>query len=655
MSTSDDQTPTYAGVGTAELREGVAETSDGDPYVIHGVAIGAGDITRTDDGDKKLWTAEALQDAAKTLEGRPLVRHHENTAEGRIGTVTKTDFVPDVGVVYEAEIAPHYEDLAKDVEAGIQEVSVRALHRDSDLLDRDEDTGALRIDETVFDNLSIVHKGEAPSNTAEPGPSPTLSPGEDIADAARAPATASETESPGEVATLSRSVEFPDGEAVAELLQTTAETDVANDDQTASPDEADSSSADEATEVDDEVSDEDADGSATDEDGQLQEDEADVEEAEAEEVEGDSTEPDEADETEAQEMDDEAEVAELKSVAGVSFTGTSSGKLDESAIPNDDYESHYLFPADTKSDSSYPVVDADGDLRRGNVESAYELGARGGVSEDELHSKLRSLNDEFDDPPIDFEASEEAETTPEASDATSDEDDGASSQSRQIEFAQLSDSSSTHYATMTDIDYTEASEDAIEDLDDPVVVEKSEVEALGEKAERADELDERLDELNSSLEELSEDRELLADVDREKVEELAESDDPVVIESEELEAQKELVDETGEIYAEELEQYGPFDAEELMDRYTPAELREKIDDHEEAELSATIDEEPEPEGETVESEELSETAEEAEREELEEDAREMVADELESIGWDRQAEKVRSGEMDLEELGVEIE
>lgn len=94
---------------------------------------------------------------------------------------------------------------------------------------------------------------------------------------------------------------------------------------------------------------------------------------------------------------------EKKRAAGVQFTGTASGKLDESEIPNDDYEDHYLYPGDTKSDSSYAVVDASGDLRRGNVESAYQLGARGGVSEDDLHSKLSQLNDEFDSPPIDPE------------------------------------------------------------------------------------------------------------------------------------------------------------------------------------------------------------------------------------------------------------
>lgn len=95
--------------------------------------------------------------------------------------------------------------------------------------------------------------------------------------------------------------------------------------------------------------------------------------------------------------------AETQTVAGVTFRGTKSGELDESEIPNDNYESHYLFPADTKTESSYPVVDADGFLRSGNLEAAKQLGARGNVSEEELMSKLKALNKVFDNPPLTFE------------------------------------------------------------------------------------------------------------------------------------------------------------------------------------------------------------------------------------------------------------
>jgi hypothetical protein len=88
-----------------------------------------------------------------------------------------------------------------------------------------------------------------------------------------------------------------------------------------------------------------------------------------------------------------------KTVAGVTFTDTSSGELDESEIPSEDYEPHYLYPGDTKSESSYPVVDADGVLRKGNVEAAWELGARGDVDADEHDRKLMQLAEEFNSPP----------------------------------------------------------------------------------------------------------------------------------------------------------------------------------------------------------------------------------------------------------------
>jgi hypothetical protein len=90
---------------------------------------------------------------------------------------------------------------------------------------------------------------------------------------------------------------------------------------------------------------------------------------------------------------------EGKTVAGVTFTDTGDGELDESEIPSEDFESHYLYPGDTKSESSYPVVDGDGVLRKGNVEAAWSLGARGDIDADEHDRKLMALGDEFENPP----------------------------------------------------------------------------------------------------------------------------------------------------------------------------------------------------------------------------------------------------------------
>ncbi|QLH77460.1 hypothetical protein HZS55_09195 [Halosimplex rubrum] len=102
-------------------------------------------------------------------------------------------------------------------------------------------------------------------------------------------------------------------------------------------------------------------------------------------------------------LDTGAELNAYTTESGVRYRGTRGGKLDESAIPNDDYEPHHLFDADTKSASSYPVVDSDGYLRRGNVAAAYSVGPRGSASREDLHGKLRPLNDAFSTPPIDPE------------------------------------------------------------------------------------------------------------------------------------------------------------------------------------------------------------------------------------------------------------
>jgi hypothetical protein len=89
----------------------------------------------------------------------------------------------------------------------------------------------------------------------------------------------------------------------------------------------------------------------------------------------------------------------LKEVAGVEFDGTATGDLDESELPSEGYEDHYLYPGDTKSESSYPVVDSAGNLRKGNVDAAWQLGARGGRDEESHDRRLMELAQEFDSPP----------------------------------------------------------------------------------------------------------------------------------------------------------------------------------------------------------------------------------------------------------------
>lgn len=94
----------------------------------------------------------------------------------------------------------------------------------------------------------------------------------------------------------------------------------------------------------------------------------------------------------------------MPEACGVSWSGTSGGKLDESAIPDPpEHSSHYLNAAETKGDSSFPVVDGEGNLRAGNVNSAWDMRGRGeGVSEE----CLRKLADAFEEDPLPESANE---------------------------------------------------------------------------------------------------------------------------------------------------------------------------------------------------------------------------------------------------------
>lgn len=145
----------------------------GPPYAVHGVALGAGDVTKGASGVKKQWPASELKKSADSLEGTNLVVDHENNADGVVGTVTKAGYKEGTGIVYEAEL--YDEDLADKIENGLLEVSIRGYHADVDNLEEDNDTGALIVEDITFDNLSIVPQGASPSNTLEMGEHEELS------------------------------------------------------------------------------------------------------------------------------------------------------------------------------------------------------------------------------------------------------------------------------------------------------------------------------------------------------------------------------------------------------------------------------------------------------------------------------------------------
>lgn len=665
-----------AGIGSAHLSDALDQDA---PFTIHGVAIGADDVTLGSSGVKKVWPGEELEKAATSLEGKPLVKDHHNSVDGVIGQVTDARFREGVGVLYEAEIDEQFEETAQKIANGRLDVSARAFHAPTEELEEDDDTGALVVEDVEFDNLSVVTQGAAPSNTVQVGESSAMADGldkdrglqpaelraafdyddHDIDDSDRDDLGLHVIRMWGH---LPLDEEFVDGEeidgVISNLESHEAVTVVRGEGEDRLLLVVDSAVVDSNSELNEHVR---STVEGTPFDVHDEWDWIDRAEEEFEAHEGVLDAVDELLSGTNPHNDDgsDEESEELKSVAGVTFTGTATGKLEESEIPNDDFESHYLFDADTKSDSSYPVVDGDGNLRRGNVESAFELGARGGVSESELHSKLEALNDEFENPPIDSEEFSNDEEESSSSGPTTETESitvpvfGESSVSSPS-VAQLS---TTHHDIMTDYQFSDASEETIEEMEDPVLAEREDVESLREKAERADDLSDRLDSMNETLDELAEAKETLDELDDDHIEELREFDDAVVLGSDEHDELTGLVDEIGQIYAEELAEYSPFDAEELQERWTPLELRDKVNEHDEASLERTIEsgEDPDPNGGDATEEELEQGTGEAEREELEEAAREEIATELDEMGWNRQAEKVREGEFSLDDLGVEIE
>jgi len=332
----------------------------------------------------------------------------------------------------------------------------------------------------------------------------------------------------------------------------------------------------------------------------------------------------------------------------VTFEGTKMGDLDETALPSEGFEPHYIFPSDIKSDSSYPVVDADGQLRRGNVDAAWQLRGQGDydVSQETLEAFLMQLNEEFDSPPIDMEDAEEMGARSSLTVATIASD-------RPSRSAQTT----ATISTMNEITYDGADKETIASLSDPVVVERADLESVRDEADRADNVEEELSELRAELGAFSDAQDILSEIDEATVEELAEADEPVVIEAGEFETQEKVVEQAAGIYAEELANHSPFSAEELSDRWDPAELRDKVEDHDEAELSASIEtEEPAPSGGSASTEELSGVDEDSRTAEMEESAaRSFVAEELEKFGWDKQAEKVREGDIPVDAFDIAIE
>lgn len=739
------QASDYAGIGTVYLLSGSEELEEDESFVLHGVALGEGDVTIGQSGVKKVWPAEALREAAATLEGQPLVKDHINTTEGNVGTVTQAEYRPGVGVVYEAEIAPHYEDLAKDVEAGLMEVSARVFHAPEDQLEEDESTGALVVEDAYFDNLSVVNRGASPSNTAEPGP---IADAVGDMDTVEASATIG-----GEMATavLERSVNFdavndspisesePDDSGQEEMAdveenmahsedysKNSIETDFASIEIEHQSSDGESITVDsawanipfyvcshlegtdyihgqsmlsgsigetgpfnageevedvtieleeplsESTEVFATLHYANPDGEKGShilaKDGYIQ-DCATIVVEDSEEMsattEDTPTDPEEEVATDDEETEEDAEednnedsddagdeegtVDELDvRVHEPQFEETTTNDvsdldLEDWGFEDDDWDEldevaqevvaeHFLasesgFPPESFDDLTLPVVTADGELSEPALRDALdEQDVLGDDVAGDVEEIVSELLDEFDSVEENADYRGEQYSVAIVQPATGTD-----------QFAALSIADSSNMINYEEIS-TEELGDGV-DLDGKVLVDQSELESLSEQAEKADKVEDELGQLSEKLDDQSEAQEIVAELSEEDIEMIESEDDTAVVEAE----LAEMVEDVTSIYAEELEKYSPFSAEELADRWSPLDLKAKIDDHDEAELSATIEEtEPEPEGGSASEEELSQTEEDVEEEEL----REQYAANLEDQGWERQAEKIRAGELD---------
>ncbi|ELZ12493.1 hypothetical protein C478_10466 [Natrinema thermotolerans DSM 11552] len=164
---------------TARLTAG-QDDDDEPPWRFSGIAVAAGDILHMDDGTRVLMTAEELQKAAESQAGEPLTTDHPEDDDGRpvypppteetVGKVPKAGWIEEADAVgYEA--TTHDRDIADGVRGGTYEVSVHPRFQVEPYDDPEADVKASNI---KFLDLSVVSKGDSPSNTAEWGPNEAL-------------------------------------------------------------------------------------------------------------------------------------------------------------------------------------------------------------------------------------------------------------------------------------------------------------------------------------------------------------------------------------------------------------------------------------------------------------------------------------------------
>jgi hypothetical protein len=191
--------------------------------------------------------------------------------------------------------------------------------------------------------------------------------------------------------------------------------------------------------------------------------------------------------------------------------------------------------------------------------------------------------------------------------------------------------------------------DAISAMKDPTILDTAElafddIDDLRSTAQEAEELRAEVAELEGDIEELEA---TLEGVDEARLTELRDRTDPVVLESDRLEELTVLEDELSALFADELSAHSPFEAEELADRFGPMELYDRVEESDDVDLVAELgDAEANARSGDTRDDEAEELA--ASEPTDEHDELEGYVEELRKLGFDEQADKIESGEIDVE-------
>jgi len=517
--------------------------------VVHGIAHGEDELT-LGLNSPKYWPAAELKRAAPTLEGQTVYKIHGDGDREAVGRVLRSAYQAGLGVVYEAGIDDS--EVAAELVSGQREVSIEAGNPSD--VDQHGETGATIMRDYEYTGLATPKKGASEGNYTAPGTADN--------NPAVAALSAASLESVLDGEDLNAALAVGDDEWSADMrlfrvVPALGDRDKYDDDvlgvgvafpesgvyvdwhTAAFPDELDDPHVSEYGSI------------------------SDLRKATGNQI-VDFMPPSGARaaslsnlaEMAPEGFDVEAALNSYQSTGGVRFRGTRDGKLDKSELPSDGFEQYFLFDGDTKSASSYPVVDSDGYLRRGNVAAAYSVGPRGRASREELHEKLRPLNEAFRTPPINPEKLETTDQTEAEMAALADDLDARAVLAATADVPRPDDPSG-------EVLGDDSTETNMTDDNDPT----HDIEAL---LERVDEKDEEIESLEADLEAKEDELE-------EKEDEIAELED----EAEDLREQNEAAREQ---YAAALAEADTvFDEDELAERYTLAELSEKVD---EADFSA---------------------------------------------------------------------